>query len=132
MRSAARPAITFVVFVATFFFVFWLPCSLLSLHSVPMLAPLVSLACAGGAAPFVWQKTDEAPDGLFASIGYGALLVGGIGFVIGFFGPLIFAPDANQGPLLGIFVTGPGGALLGAIGGAFYWVHQRRDADASR
>lgn len=27
--------------------------------------------------------------------------------LIGFVGPLIFTPDANQGPLLGIFITGP-------------------------
>ena len=37
----------------------------------------------------------------------GALVVGGIGFVGGFFGPMIFAPEANQGPLLGLFITGP-------------------------
>jgi len=30
---------------------------------------------------------------------------------------LVFAPDANQGPLLGIFITGPIGILLGAIAG---------------
>jgi hypothetical protein len=55
----------------------------------------------------------------------GALIVGGIGFVGGFFGPLVLAPDANQGPLLGIFITGPLGAILGAIGGAIYSVASR-------
>ena len=44
-----------------------------------------------------------------------AVICGGLGFVIGFFGPIIVAPDANQGPLLGIFITGPGGAMLGFI-----------------
>lgn len=131
MKPAARPALTLVTFVATFYFVYWLPCSLLSLHSVPMLAPLASLASAAGAAHFVWKKTGDAPDALFACMGYGALLVGGIGFVLGFFGPMVFAPGANQGPLLGIFITGPGGALLGAVGGALYWMHGR-GADARR
>jgi hypothetical protein len=28
---------------------------------------------------------------------------------------MVLAPDANQGPMLGIFITGPGGASLGAI-----------------
>jgi hypothetical protein len=43
--------------------------------------------------------------------------VGGIAFALGFFGPMILAPDANQGPLLGIFYTGPLGLLAGfAIG----------------
>ena len=50
--------------------------------------------------------------GIFAAMG------GMFGFSIGFFGPIIFTPEANQGPLLGIFVTGPWGALLGALAGA--------------
>lgn len=31
---------------------------------------------------------------------------------------MIFNPDANQGPLLGIFVTGPAGIILGSILGS--------------
>ena len=48
----------------------------------------------------------------------GAVVLGLIGFAAGFFGPLILTPEANQGPLLGIFITGPLGAALGAIIGA--------------
>jgi hypothetical protein len=48
-----------------------------------------------------------------------ALLLGAIGFAAGFFGPIIFKPDANQGPLLGIFITGPGGFLIGLAYGIF-------------
>jgi len=44
-----------------------------------------------------------------------ALILGAVGFVAGFFGPLTFSPEANQGPLLGIFITGPGGAFLGLV-----------------
>ena len=44
-------------------------------------------------------------------------VVGGIAFVAGFFGPLLFSPGSNQGPLLGIFITGPAGFVLGCIGG---------------
>ncbi len=36
----------------------------------------------------------------------------------GFFGPILLNPDANQGPLLGLFITGPGGAIGGLILGA--------------
>jgi MFS family permease len=43
------------------------------------------------------------------------LILGAVGFAAGFFGPLIFAPDANQGPLVGILISGPGGALLGGL-----------------
>jgi hypothetical protein len=48
-----------------------------------------------------------------------AMLLGGIGFALGFFGPMIFVPGANQGPMLGIFITGPGGFVLGLIVGVF-------------
>lgn len=41
--------------------------------------------------------------------------LGVAGFLAGFIGPLIVNPDANQGPLLGLFVTGPGGALAGLV-----------------
>jgi hypothetical protein len=45
------------------------------------------------------------------------LAVGFVCFLIGFVGPMIGAPDANQGPLLGIFYTGPLGLLVGLLTG---------------
>jgi hypothetical protein len=38
--------------------------------------------------------------------------------LIGFAGPIILDPNSPQGPLLGIFFTGPLGALAGAVLGA--------------
>ena len=52
---------------------------------------------------------------VLASMGRWALILGAIGFVGGYVGPMVVTPEANQGPLLGIFITGPGGALLGAL-----------------
>jgi hypothetical protein len=46
--------------------------------------------------------------------------LGVVGFSAGFFGPIALNPDANQGPLLGIFVTGPGGLLGGYVLGALF------------
>ncbi len=43
------------------------------------------------------------------------VVLGVAGFLSGFMGPMILAPDANQGPLLGILITGPTGALLGSV-----------------
>jgi len=43
------------------------------------------------------------------------LVLGAVGFSCGFFGPMILSPDANQGPLIGILISGPGGALLGLV-----------------
>jgi hypothetical protein len=48
----------------------------------------------------------------------GAVIVGVVAFAIGFVGPIIFMPESNQGPLLGIFITGPLGAITGAVIGA--------------
>ncbi len=46
-----------------------------------------------------------------------AVILGVVGFVGGFVGPVIVTPEANQGPLLGLFITGPLGVVLGAIVG---------------
>jgi len=59
----------------------------------------------------------------------GGLIVGGLGFAAGFFGPIILTPSANQGPLLGIFFTGPLGFVVGAVIG---WLYARSRARASR
>jgi len=43
------------------------------------------------------------------------VILGATGFAAGFLGPMIFSPDANQGPMVGIFISGPAGAVLGMI-----------------
>ena len=52
-----------------------------------------------------------------------ALLFGSIGFVVGFFGPMLIAfligSEANLGPFWGIFILGPGGVIVGSVVGAF-------------
>ena len=50
----------------------------------------------------------------------GGVMLGGIGFAAGFFGPIILTPQSNQGPLIGIFLTGPLGFVMGAIIGWLY------------
>jgi hypothetical protein len=66
----------------------------------------------------------------------GGLVVGGAGFVVGFAGPLILQPEANQGPLLGILITGPLGAVVGTLIGLVvrsYWLRRMppHDSDAA-
>lgn len=60
----------------------------------------------------------------------GALLLGAVGFIIGFFGPLLVAvlvgSKANLGPLWGIFILGPIGVLLGAVIGLFLGLKKAR------
>ncbi len=50
--------------------------------------------------------------------------VGLAAFLVGFVGPMIWAQDANQGPMLGIFITGPLGVLAGFVYGI--WREKRR------
>jgi hypothetical protein len=69
----------------------------------------------------VWRATGSTARGLLSSVVYGALVVGGLGFSAGFFGPMLLSPDGSQGPLLGLFITGPVGFVVGAIGGAIVW-----------
>lgn len=52
--------------------------------------------------------------------------LGGVSFAIGFFGPMLLAPGANQGPMLGIFITGPLGTLAGLVIGVFREVAGRK------
>jgi hypothetical protein len=83
------------------------------------------------AARMIWRRLSypSAAPSIWQAIALGALLVGGIAFFVGFFGPIIFAPNANQGPMLGLFITGPLGAVLGGIGGAIrHKLQQRRRA----
>ena len=44
------------------------------------------------------------------------LIIGGTGFAIGFFGPIILSWGA-QGPLIGIFITGPISFSIGVVMG---------------
>ncbi|HET6465726.1 MAG TPA: hypothetical protein VFH55_08980 [Nitrospiria bacterium] len=130
MKTAARiVAVVFAVF-ATSLIVLLVPFSFIPLGEQRWIATVVSSLCAIGAGRYVWVKTGTAPHGLVSSIFYGAVVLGGIGFSAGFFGPIIFTPEANQGPLLGIFITGPLGFLLGGLGGLVYGLMHREKTGA--
>jgi hypothetical protein len=53
-------------------------------------------------------------------------VTGAVALSAGFVGPLLLTPGANQGPLLGIFITGPLGVVLGAVGGGVSWAFRGR------
>jgi hypothetical protein len=115
--------------LAAFYFVFWLPFSLLPAGGLfEWIRMIGSLACAAAVGRYYWSHTGEMSAGLVTHILLGAIAMGAIGFVGGFFGPIIFAPEANQGPLLGIFITGPLGFVVGGVGGGIYWMVRGRGA----
>lgn len=64
----------------------------------------------------------------------GGLILGGVAFAIGYIGPVVITPEANQGPLIGIFFTGPLGFVVGVAGalGWRLWRQIRRGSAASR
>lgn len=127
MHALVRILLLFAVVSASYFFVYWLPFAFVPLEAREGVASLAALLCAVLAGRFLWRHTGHParPKGLLASMAIGALVLGGIGFCAGFFGPLLLAPEANQGPLLGLFITGPLGFVLGAIGGLVHWWRHR-------
>ncbi len=129
MLAIARFGVALLVGVATCYFVFWLPMSLLSFLPGHMLIAFVaSLASAIWAGRYMWRRTQDGGGVLTMTFG-GAMIVGTAGFLFGFFGPMIWAPDANQGPLLGLLYTGPLGFLLGGVAGLIYGLGRRYARD---
>ncbi|PLX73995.1 MAG: hypothetical protein C0615_09910 [Desulfuromonas sp.] len=119
MNILFRTIIALVSYIILGFFFYWFPFSLFGLDDT-MHSALTHLSAAL-LAMVLWWKLRERQPGPVTSALVGAILIGTVGFAAGFFGPMLLTPEANQGPLLGIFITGPGGFLLGAIGGVLYW-----------
>jgi hypothetical protein len=89
----------------------------LDLSGWRMVAFATLLAVGGGVLGRMLQSAGRAKTiALWSALG--AAVVGGIGFLAGFVGPIVLQPDSPQGPLLGIFLTGPVGAIVGAVGRA--------------
>ena len=60
----------------------------------------------------------KSKSGLIISCGFGVSI---ISFLAGFFGPMFLMPESNLGPLLGLFITGPLGFLVGLLLGTLWW-----------
>jgi len=123
MKTLIRIVCTAFVALATFYFVEIWAQAVVGLRFTWISLP-VSVVCAAFAARYTWRKPAPAPGGLLGSVMMGALVTGAVGFALGFVGPMILTPESNQGPLFGIFISGPIGVVVGAIGGAIHW--QRR------
>ncbi len=76
----------------------------------------------------LWPNTASLKASFISSILLGAFVVGGMGFLAGFFRPLLFVPSvsSNAGPLPRIFITGSLGFVFGAVGGAVHWYARGR------
>jgi preprotein translocase subunit Sss1 len=119
ISPTVRRVLAVLAFFGTFFVV-WMLMLFLPLGEQVWIGSVVALAAAAYVSRTVWNGTAEGSSSVAVMAGLGAAILGGLGFVVGFFGPMIFAPEANQGPMLGLFITGPAGVVIGAIAGAVY------------
>lgn len=119
-RLLAAFVAVFLVFPAAYYFLFWMVFATLGEGGAGMASGL-SLLAAGLVSAFAWWRLRQGRPGLLSAMAVGGVVVGAVGFVLGFFGPILLAPDSPQGPLLGLFITGPAGFLLGLVAGALYW-----------
>jgi len=127
MKTLFRLVLVLVSGVSALYFVLLVGGAILiAVHPPSWLSLVVSLVAAVAVGRYVWLHTASVPAGLISSMVLGAAIMGGVGFAGGFFGPIIFMRGANRGPLLGIFITGPLGFILGAVAGAAYWFARGR------
>ncbi|MGI9264548.1 MAG: hypothetical protein ACR2QU_06445 [Gammaproteobacteria bacterium] len=124
MKALLRGLATLIAVVSVYLFVYWVPVSIFAGHD--WLRDLLAMFVGMVGGWIVWRFTGSRRCNFVMSFLGGALIVGGIGFVGGFFGPLLLAPEANQGPLIGMFVTGPAGFVVGGIIGVLRWQSTRR------
>jgi hypothetical protein len=131
VSGTGRWFVSILVFVSAFFFSYWLVFVQIIPENLSWPAPLAALLTAMALAGVVWRALDAGFEGVLPTMLTCSAVVGAIGFSGGFFGPMIFTPDANQGPLLGLFITGPLGCAVGALGGLFIslWRRLRTSAD---
>lgn len=125
--SIFRLILTIITFLAVFFFMNILVFSLIPMpEKLDAIRTFLSFLVAFVIARIIWGLSSSVHSGIASYAVLGAFFLGGIGFFAGFFGPIIFRPDANQGPLLGIFFTGPIGFLVGLIAGAIFGIFKKR------
>jgi hypothetical protein len=79
---------------------------------------------------YSWRWLSGKNIGMAAAVFSGALILGGFGFVFGFFGPMLITRDTQQAATVGIFIASPLGMLLGAVVG--YIVAARQKQPMSR
>lgn len=120
MNRAVRGLLSFFTFLMINFMSYWLVFGQIAPEGLEWLAGTIALLCGLYAAWGVWVLSARSGGGLLHDIFIGAAAIGGTGFVLGFFGPILLG-GGNQGPLLGLFITGPLGVVAGAIGGAGWW-----------
>ena len=118
MIQILKPIVSFLMFLTVLFFISTILTITTSYSAWLCIA--FSSACALLAGWFAWKLVSGEKTGVAVAVIGGALILGGLCFTIGFLGPMAFAKDTSQGPLIGIFIAAPVGVIMGAIGGYVY------------
>ena len=123
MIQILKPIVSLLMFLTVLFFISTI--LTITTSSPFWLSAALSLACASLAGWLAWKLVSgEKANTIVAVIG-GALILGGLFFVIGFLGPMAISKDTDQGPIIGIFIAAPLGLIVGAIGGYVYASRQQ-------
>jgi hypothetical protein len=112
-----------VAFLATAFTLFMLT-TLISIFST--LTDTVSLMATLPLGALVtwwcWRATEGKTLGVVGWMVVTSLIIGAMSFSITLGAVLVFIPEANQGPMLALFIAAPGGVIVGAIVGFVIWL----------
>jgi hypothetical protein len=125
MSALIRSVVALLVFVTVFFFSFLFVSIEIAADDAIWLPHAVALPLAAISAFWVWRTMQDASGGILTTAIRWAAIAGAVGFCVGFFGPMILSPQSNQGPLLGILITGPFGFVAGGLGGLIYALFRR-------
>ena len=123
MTQILKPIISLMMFLIVLFSVGTI-LSITTQYALTILAipSLVSAMLAGWAA---WKLVSGDVIHPVMAITSGALILGGLCFIIGFLGPMAIGKDTSQGPLVGIFIATPLGVIVGALAGYAYASRQK-------
>ncbi len=122
MALVARFIAAAAVFIAVFLFSYWIVFVQVFSFDVAYAPALLTAAATAFAT---WRVMGPGHRGIATTAFRWAAIAGGVGFCLGFFGPMALDPGGNQGPMLGLFITGPLGFLAGGICGLIYAVRRR-------
>ena len=123
MKQRNKIFISIAVGIAAYFCALF-PLRLLYPEAGKMATHSISLFTACLYIALIWLFTRKSGNEIIVKIILIGIVIGAVGFIIGFIGPLVISPEANQGPLLGIFITGPLSFLGGILAGLFYWYYK--------
>ena len=128
MKTLTRIILAFVSVVASYYFNYWILPLISEAFNVPAIHRIVPILIAIIIGFFVWKKSKTITYPWWVYIILGGIIGGSIGFVLVFFGAIIFSPSSGNGPLLA-FITGPLGFLIGIIGGGIYGYKKEKNEE---